>query len=263
MRGYLALARGGFMVGLMYRFGFIFAILGNLLYMTVAYFLWRTIYANSTTLNGLTFDQTFLYLALGSAVFVILKTYVDWELSYQIREGNIALQLARPLDFTLYTMFSSLGILLMNLVALTIPTVLIVIFIFKTPFPLGIGLLFFPFSIVFAYLISFSFDYIVGLVAFYTDSVWGLSKTKEIIISLLSGMLIPLPFFPDAIEKILLYLPFQGIFNTPLMMVVRPDQNWDVYAGMLAVQAFWALVMLAATRLFYVQAIKVLRIAGG
>jgi ABC-type uncharacterized transport system permease subunit len=47
------------------------------------------------------------------------------------------------------------------------------------------------------------------------------------------------------------------------MMITQPDQGWDVFLPMLAVQIFWAAVMFIGARLFYNQAVKVLRIAGG
>ncbi len=83
MRSYLALLRGAYMIGLVYRFGFLFSIAGNIIYMSVTYFLWRSIYQNRETLHGLTFDQTYIYVALGSAVFILLKTYVDWQMSFR------------------------------------------------------------------------------------------------------------------------------------------------------------------------------------
>ena len=122
----------------------------------------------------------------------------------------------------------------MSLSAITIPTVLLLIFVFRIHIPLGIGLIFFPFSLLLAYLLSFCFDYFVGLLCFYTESVWGLSITKEIIVTVLSGALIPLQFFPDVIQKILLWLPFQAIYYTPLTMVAQPTLSLSyipVHAG--------------------------------
>ena len=263
LRSYLAIMRGSVMVGMIYRFGFIFTILGNIVYMAVTYFLWRSIYAHTTTLHGLTFNETFLYVALGSAVFILLKTYADWYISYEIREGFIAIYLTKPVDYQLYSLFVSLGGALTNLAAITIPTVLLLTLVFKVNISLGPGLALFPISLLLAFLISFYFDYFIGIMAFYTESVWGLSITKEVIVTTLSGALIPLQFFPDAIQKILLVLPFQAIYHTPLMMVTRPNQGWDVFLPMLAVQLLWVIVTLILTRLFYNQAIKVLRVAGG
>jgi ABC-2 type transport system permease protein len=151
----------------------------------------------------------------------------------------------------------------MNLTAITLPTVLVMLFVFKVRVAVGAGLLLFPVSLLLAFLISFSIDYFVGLMGFYSESVWGLSITKEIIVTVFSGALIPLQFFPDAIQKILFWLPFQAIFHTPIMMITRPDQELEVFLPLITVQLGWAMLLFLLARLFYHQAVKVLRIAGG
>jgi len=47
------------------------------------------------------------------------------------------------------------------------------------------------------------------------------------------------------------------------MMITRPDQGLPVFLPMLLVQIAWAIILFVLARLFYNQAIKVLRIAGG
>jgi ABC-2 type transport system permease protein len=263
MRSYLPIARATNMIGMVYRFGFLFTIVGNLVYLGVAYYLWKSIYSYSDTIRGLTFNETFIYVALGSAIFILLKTYADWYIHYEIREGIIANYLTKPMDFQIYNLFANLGSLLMNLTAITIPTALVMIFVFKVKITFGIGLFLFPISLLLAFLISFSIDYFIGLIGFYSESVWGFSTTKEILVTVFSGALIPLQFFPDAIQRVLYWLPFQAIYHTPLMMVTRPDQGVDVFLPMILIQVVWAIVLFILARLFYNQAIKVLRIAGG
>jgi ABC-2 type transport system permease protein len=263
MRTYLAILRGALMEGMAYRAGFFFIILGNVIYLFVAYFLWHSIYANTTSIRGLSFNETIIYVSLGSTVFVILKTYADWFISHEIEDGSIAIYLTRPVDYELYTMAVSLGSVISTMTVVALPTVLLLTLVFHISFTFGPGLLLFPVSLALAFLISFCFDYVTGLLAFYTESIWGISTTKEILISILAGALVPLQFFPDAIQKILLLLPFQAIYYVPLMMVTRPDQPWSALLSMLGVQAFWVVALFILTRLFYNQAIKVLRVAGG
>ena len=263
MRGYLAVLRGAIAIGLVYRFGFMFTIIGNILYMCVAYFLWASIYSNTTTLHGLTLNQTFIYVALGSTVFVLLKTYADWEIAHEIEDGSISMYLTKPMGYLSYVFSISLGLVLTNLAAVTIPTLLLLTLVFKVNFAFGPGLLLFPISLFLAFTISYFFDCVTGLCAFYTESIWGISATKEIVISVLSGALVPLQFFPDTLQKILLALPFQAIYHTPLMLITRPDQDWGTMLSMLGVQVIWVVILFGATRLFYNQAIKVLRVAGG
>jgi ABC-2 type transport system permease protein len=76
-------------------------------------------------------------------------------------------------------------------------------------------------------------------------------------------MLLPLQFFPAAVQQVLMVLPFQTMYFTPLMMVTKPNQGAGVFLGMLGVQAVWAAVSFLICRLAYAQAIKVLRVAGG
>ncbi len=263
MKAYLAILRGALMEGLAYRTGFFFIILGNIIYMCVAYYLWHSIYANTTTIHGLTFNETFIYVALGSTVFVLLKTYADWQIAHEIEDGTISIYLTKPVDYEFYALFLSLGSVLTTLAAITIPTLLLLTLVFKVAFPFGPGLLLFPFSLLLAFLISFCFDYVTGLLAFYAESIWGISTTKEILISIMAGALVPLQFFPQAIQKVLLVLPFQAIYYTPLMLVTRPNQDWNTLLSMLGVQIFWVVILFVLTRLFYNQAIKVLRVAGG
>jgi ABC-2 type transport system permease protein len=263
MKRYLAVLRGSFMVSVVYRFGFLFTIIGNIVYLSVAYFLWKSIYRYSDVIRGMTFNETFLYIGLGSAVFILLKTYVDWFLSFEIREGSIASYLIKPIDFGTYYLCISLGSVLMNLLAITLPTLVMMLFVFKVKFTLGPGLILLPLSLFMAFIISFCFDYFIGLLGFYSESIWGLSTVKEIVVTFFSGALIPLQFFPAAMQKVLLWLPFQAVYHTPLMMVTRPDQNWGVSLNMLLVQFTWTVVLFVAVRMFYGKAIKVLRVSGG
>lgn len=263
MRSYFPIARAAYMIGLVYRFGFLFAMLGNIVYLGVAYYLWRSIYRYSDVIHGLTFNETFLYVGLGSAIFILLKTYADWFIHHEIREGFIAVYLTKPLDYQMYNLFANLGSLLMNLTAITIPTILLLGFVFKVKAAYGPGLFLFPISLFLAFLISFSIDYFIGLMGFYSESVWGLSTTKEIIVTVFSGALIPLQFFPAGMQKVLFWLPFQAIYHTPIMMLTKPDQSLGVFLPMIAVQLFWGIALFLAARIFYNQAVKVLRIAGG
>ena len=263
MRTYIPVIRASFMVGLIYRFGFIFSIIGNIVYLGVAYYLWKSIYGSATTLNGLTFNETFLYVGLGSSIFILLKTYADWLIHHEIQQGTIAVYLTKPINYQLYALSTNFGAMLMNLATITIPTALMLIFVFHVKVAPGAGLFLFPISLFMAFLISFSFDFLVGLMSFYSESVWGISTTKEIIITVLSGALIPLQFFPAAIQKVLFWLPFQAIYHTPLMMITKADLGLQTFLPMLLVQMGWTIALFILSRLFYNQAIKVLRIAGG
>jgi ABC-2 type transport system permease protein len=263
VKSYLAILRGSLQVHMAYRSGFFFTILNNLIYLGIAFYLWRSIFQGREILRCMTFNETFLYIALASSIFVMLKTWTDWEMAFQIRQGSIIMTLIKPLNLQLFCMSQAAGFSIGNFVAITLPTVLALIFIFKVSFVWGVGLLFFPLGIVLAFLLNSAIDYIVGLTSFYTESIWGISSVKEIIVLFLSGSLIPLPFFPEAVQKVLAWLPFQAMYHLPLTMVTHPDQPVGVYLQAIGVQVAWVAILFFVSRQYYKQAVKVLRVSGG
>lgn len=263
MRRYLPVTRASFMLGFIYRLHMFFTLLTNIVYIVVIYFLWRSIYRSYDTLHGMTFEQTFLYLALASSVFVLFKTFTDWQMSRDIITGEIARMLLRPVDYQGIMFANAGGQMLMQMMLLTLPTLLLLLLVFRVHIPLGINILFFFISIGLSYILSFLLDYMVGLSSFYTQSLWGISTTKEILVLTLSGSLIPLPFFPEAVRNVLHFLPFQAIFNVPITMLTDPSLGLPDFVNMLGIQLLWVGALLIASRLFFRQAVKVLTINGG
>lgn len=263
MRRLLHITRFAFKANLAYRFTGLFTLLTNLFYVVVMYFLWRSIYQEKTVIRGMTFDQAFVYMTFAGSVVVLFTTYSEWIMSDHIVQGTITVDMLRPLDYQMQRLFQSMGFLLFNLLLITAPTAVVIVLFFRADMVTGINLLFFPVSLLLAYLISFAFDYVVGVTAFYTESIWGIVKVKEVLILLLSGALIPLRFFPEGIQNALRFLPFQAIYNLPLTILTDPVKPLAVYGRMLGVQAFWAVGLLLAGRLYFRQASKVLTVAGG
>jgi ABC-2 type transport system permease protein len=251
------------MAGLAYRSGFFFTIANNLIYMGIAFYLWQSIYGSREIIQGMTFNQTFLYLSLASSIFVLFQTWSDWEIGYQINDGSIITWMIKPLNYQFSIMASALGFVLTNFLTITIPTIIFLVFVFKVTFAVGPGLIFFPIALIFSFLLTTTIDYIVGITCFYTESIWGISITKDVIITFLSGSLIPLPFFPENIRKILEFLPFQAIYHIPLNMVIEPNQPTSEYLTMIGIQLVWVIILFVISRQYYKKAVKKLRIAGG
>ena len=262
-RGYRAVVRASLQVGVVYRLGFFFTVLGNLIFLALTYHLWRAVYGDRTVLNGLTFDQAYLYVALGSTMFVLLKVYSDWDVAWDIRDGMIDVRMARPLDLQGFYLADAFGRMLMNLAAVTLPALLLVFGVYRIDVPAGPGVWLLPPAFLLAFVISFCFDWIVGMLAFTTESVWGLSIVKESLLIALSGALVPLAFFPGPIDRLLELLPFAAVFHAPVGMLAEADAGWGTLLGRLGLQVVWLVALWAATRLAAARALRDVRVAGG
>jgi ABC-2 type transport system permease protein len=252
------------MTAISYRGEFFISSLSNLFFIFIIFNIWESIYTSAPgRLNGMTFNDTFIYLSLGSSLFIVFTTWCQWFVSDLIITGNIAINLIRPYDFQHSMLSSSLALLTVKIITTIIPTSLLLFVIFKIEIPVGYNLVFFILSILPAFLISFYIDYMVGVTAFYTESIWGVAATKDAIVLLLSGVLIPLPFFPPALQKCLMFLPFQAIYNTPLKILISENVSAGEYLIRIAIQCFWVIVLHFLSRFYYTRAIRVVTVAGG
>ena len=107
------------------------------------------------------------------------------------------------------------------------------------------------------------FDFLIGLISFHTESIWGISTMKDTVIVLLAGAVIPLPFFPESIRNIVMWLPFQAIYNLPLKILTEKSYTFADFGVILLQQLFWIVALIIISRLCFKKASKAITINGG
>lgn len=265
VRQCLALVRGSLMESLTFRASAITRVIANFVYLIIIYFLWRAIYDSSPTdvVNGMTFYDTLVYLVLASAMFNVLDAFIVWDIGRSYQSGELVEYLVKPISYQRYLFFATIGGSIMLFVTTFLPTFFIVYFVTHGSFAIGINIIFFLVSMVFAFVINFCVDFLVGTICLYTQSIWGVNIMKEVVVSLLSGATIPLAFFPEVMRNVVNVLPFQAIYNTPLQILTGRDLRLQDYFGGLGVQLFWVLVLFGLGKLFWNHSMKNLTVNGG
>lgn len=265
MRKYWALIRASILESLQFRLSIMVNFIGNLIYIIIVYNLWESIFrsAGSDVINGLTFADTMIYLVLASAMFYAMEVYLVWGTHRDIQSGKIVLNLIKPMGYQAFMYLGSIGQIIFNFITTFIPTFALVYFLSGRGIHLGYNLLYFAVSVFLAIGIHFCIDFFVGTICLYTQSVWGVNIMKEVIVLLLSGAVIPLNFFPEPLKSIVMYLPFQAIYNAPLQQLINPSLSSDDRLISLAVQLFWVMITLVMSRLFWRRSVKVITVNGG
>ena len=265
LKASLKIALTSFMEAAAYRAYFIFTIMSNLFYMVIVYFLWRAIFSSvsTATINGMTFKQTFIYLALAGCVSSVLMTWTEWGMSRDMKNGNISLYFIRPIDYQVNVFSKSLGDIWTNFIIIFIPSFLVVLLFAGDEIKIGYNLIIFVIAFAIAALINLMFDFLIGLISFYTESIWGISTMKDTVILLLAGAIIPLQFFPQNIRKVVEMLPFQAIYNLPLKILIEKSYTLEDYVMILLQQLFWLAVLFIITRLCFKKASTAITINGG
>ena len=267
LRKSMALMRGGVLESLHYRLSTFTTLFANLIYLVLVYYLWKAIYASSgtDTVNGMTFNDTMIYLLLATALFNFLEMYLVWDMSRSIQSGQIVLDLLKPMKYRKYIFWNCTGPLMINFVLNFVPTFLIVLWITGGAIPMGINLLYFMVSTILALMVNFNIDMIVATICLYTESTWGINIVKETIVLLLSGATIPLAFFPEGLANVIHWFPFRAVYDAPLSILLEKNGCDDIL-GVLETMGFqlaWAVILSIAGILFWRHAVKKITVNGG
>lgn len=238
---------------------------GNIIYLVVIYYLWKSIFASSAVdvVNGMTFNETMIYLVLAAAMFNMMNSMVSFHLGQDYQSGNIVITLIKPMDFQLYSFLVFGGQTIVKFFLTFFPTFLVVVYIARGELNLGINMLFFFLSMLLSILINYQIDFFVGILCFYTHSIWGLNIVKDTIVAFLSGATIPLAFFPKSIYRVIKFLPFQAIYDKPLNILMSKtcDVKENIY--FLLLQVMWLVICTLISRIALKCSAKKIIINGG
>lgn len=263
MKRYLSIIRSGLISQLFFRLNFIFSIVGSIIFMILSYFLWKSIYAGHPEgLNNFTFISAFTYLSVSGTIRGLVETWMEYPLSNSIIHGGILVDLTLPMDLHARTLVNAFSIFIGRLITTAVPSFLVLFLVFRIPVPSGLNVLLFCISVILSLFISVNFEFFVGVSAFQLESILGVKFMKDSIILFLSGAVIPLPFFPEAFQRVLMLLPFQAMFHTPASIFLGSFSTVQALQ-MILVQFFWLTAAIIAGRLFYRKLIVRLVINGG
>lgn len=263
--GSIALIRAGIMKAISFRAGHIMNIIGNLIYMIIVFFLWKAIFMSSlsATINGMTFIDTVVYLMFANALYRLMDANLVWDIGEDIRSGAITMDLIKPMSYPLYTFFKHAGNYIIAFLISFFPTFLICVILFEKNMVIGYNLIFFLISMIIGLLINFCIDFLVGMICIFTQSIWGINILKEVVVSILSGALVPLNFYPDWLLKVVNLFPFQAIYHTTIQFLTNDTMQLNDYLFSLLRQLMWLFIILCLSGFCWSRIIHKLTINGG
>lgn len=228
-------------------------------YITVA-----AIGAAGGTLAGYSAAQGITYAFLAQALMGPVNIGVwQGELAERVKTGDIAVDLARPVDPQLAFFAADLGRAAFVFVPRGAPPVFVGAVVFglalpATPLPYLLGAV----SIVLAVSVSFACRWLAHLTAFWLLDVRGVMMLYVLTSGLLSGHLIPVHWFPGWLAALARATPFPAMIQTPIDVITARVTGVDALTA-LGVQALWLAVLLAAGRWVFVLGTRRLVVQGG
>ena len=261
---YVEYIRLSFQKMLAYRVTYLIGIVTYIIHVAVYYFLYKSLYANGDdTIRDYALQDMLTYVSIGWISKSLYLNYIDREMTEDVQSGQVAMELIKPVDFQMVYFARGLGHSVFRLVLFT-PPIVVVTTLFFTVNPPASMLHFFVFlcCTCVSVLIYLQINYIVGLLSIYFISIKGIIYSKNLIIELLSGLLIPIDWFPAWFQLMSKFLPFQAIAYFPLSVYLgRVDTN--MLAKPLALQLAWFLILYVIGRLIWQICQRRILIQGG
>jgi ABC-2 type transport system permease protein len=227
----------------------------------IAYVL-LAVYQHRTNVGGFDSGDAVTYAWLGQSMIMTVYIFSWWELAWRIRDGSIATDLLRPLDVQRYWLAYDLGRAPYHFLFRGLPPFVLGALVFRLHWPTPVDGVGFFVSLTLAVVVSFGFRFIYNAVAFWLLEFRGVVNLSTTIVVFFSGMAIPIRFFPHWLRELCYALPFASIIQTPIDIWLGKRHGLAL-AGVLALQVFWALVLLGIGRLLLARATRKLVIQGG
>ena len=234
----------------------------TLVSMIVFVYFWRAVYEGTSSLGGLALSQTITYILLARLLSPLIETRTIFFFGFMIRQGQIAVELTRPLDFQARIMVESLAEILTFLVQ-RLPLFLIAFVFFDMHLPTDplLWLAFFV-SLFLGQLVIFLFDWMFACLAFYVTETWGLSVVRVGAGSFFSGALVPLVMMPGWLQKIAAGMPFAQALAVPVSFL-SGISTWADAPQVWLTQVVWVLVLFVLSRIVFSIAIRQVTVQGG
>lgn len=280
--------KGAVMNFMAYRFQLFSWLFITALEVLCVVFLWTAIYKVraeeegiallDTIVNGFSFKEILTYLVfMNIFTFVTFGSDTIWIIREDITQGTIALSFTKPISYRKRLLAQAVGSSIMPMLILGLPlfTISYVTFVcigfitITNVWQVVFSIVMFLILQLLACLTDDAINFFVGTLCFYTQSGWGLAMLKRTIQAFLSGAALPLAFFPKGFGKVISYLPFSGLAQNPVLVLLMkgdPSINPNYYLSslhILGLAVFWYIVLEAINKIFFMTASKKVTVQGG
>lgn len=264
MRTLLELGRAEFQRYSTYRLAALAGVFTNSVFGLIrASVLLAAVAAAGHAIGGYDRGQASSYVWLGQALLAPVAMYAWDEIAERVKTGEIAVDLARPVDLYLAWWSRDLGRALFVLPSRGLPPLLVGALLIGvsfptrwTAYPLGLVSLFFAVSI------SFTMRFLVNLAAFWVLDIRGLSNLYVAVLAVFSGLFVPVHLFPGWLRTVAYASPFPAVLQYPIDVLSGRVLDGSALRVVLLQLGWWGL-LLALSRLALARATRRLVVQGG
>ncbi len=267
MKKYISFFRLRFVTGIQYRAAAAAGVATQFAWGLMYVLIFWAFYESGSERFPMTFSATASYIWLQQAFLALFRPwFLEKEILTMIENGNLSYELCRPIR--LYPMWFVRNLAYRTSVAALrcMPILVVTAFL---PEPLGIAapasgkhLILFLIALILGLLVNVSLCMLDYICCLFMISAQGINFLSLAIVEFCSGAVVPIPFFPESMQKVLELLPFAAIQNTALQIYSGSISGAEIGRAM-GLQVFWLVVLVLIGSLICRRAERRIVVQGG
>ena len=267
MKSYLSYFKLKFKTGLQYKAAAIAGMSTQFFFGIIYVSVYIAFYNSDSSNLPMPLNQLVSFLWLNQCFFaLIFMWYKDKDILNLIKKGNIAYELCRPQDLYFMWYFKILGERLSSVVLRFLP-VMVIALLLPSPYNLDLTitiprLLLFLISLILSSILVVAIITLFHVICLYTLDEKGIVNMFMVMTDILSGLVLPIPFFPNFLQKICNILPFRYVSDFPFRLYVGNVSLLDGINGVI-IQTICIIILFVLGKTLMNNALKKTVVQGG
>jgi len=262
LRFLLAMARVGFASYMAYPAGVIMVFVSYPIVIMMYRYVFGALYAGDEELAGYNLATMLTYVTISWILNTFYMTPTGRRLGNQVRQGSVAMDLIKPVNLQAIYFGMSLGRTAFRVLFATLPLLLVFAWLGGIQAPDPRLLPQFLLAVLAGYLLNFTMDYMIGLLAFFLEYNNGIRWGIRLVMNIAGGMVIPVNYFPPVLQKVFALLPTQYMFFKPMQIYLGRVDSATAWLSV-GQGLCWVLGLFIASQLMQRSGARQLSISGG
>jgi ABC-2 type transport system permease protein len=213
----------------------------------------KTIYGSDPgkLILGYTLPQMIWYFAGIRFFYTLIWSYPDKELSQQILTGDMTMRLLKPVSVLKWEFAKTLAVKICCFIFEFIPSLLLYIILVFPSFMTAESFGKYLVLVLTAFVLFFLISFLLGITAFLFQNTEAMQHIKFVVINILAGASMPIEFFPQVFQDIILTLPFKYLYYVPTQFLLnKPETNtWLAFLEAWILQLLWIVIFYGLVRI--------------
>jgi ABC-2 type transport system permease protein len=245
-----------------YKLNFLLIIIGPaIVFFFIQYSLWTSIFHinGGAAIKGYQLQDMLMYQVWVLVIGLIAKGHNSMNLSEDIRLGRISAYLIYPFEFWQFHTANFIGFQIIQFVVAIVTLIALRVVGIMPSLDIVLVMKGFAYCTVVGF-VWFAIQYIAGLMAFWLEETWMVRVLLSLVVSFLSGAMIPLEIFPEWLAKLLHYSPFPYLTYVPAKIFMGTYTG--SLLGAVSVLGFWLVGLSLLATLLWRKGLRLYTAAG-